>query len=70
MLNNASCFPEIAGDAALYFTFDSLAEKIEMALGFSNKERETLLSKQRERLTLYSWEKSARQLENVYGNLF
>jgi len=73
LLNNASCFPEIAGDAAVYFNLDSeksnLAEQLELLLSMSREERKTLLTKQRERLSLYSWEESAKQLAAIYQSL-
>ena len=73
LLNNASCFPEIAGDAAIYFNMDSknsnLTEQIECLLSMSTEERRTLLTKQRERLKRFSWEKSANQLADVYQSV-
>ena len=70
LLNNASCFPEVAGDAAIYFAMDAessdLVDKLEYIYSMSNEERVELLVKQRARLRLYSWEKSARQLANIY----
>lgn len=71
LLNNASCFPEIAGEAAIYFNIDSeisnLAEQVEHLLSLSPSEKKDLLSKQRRRLTKYSWEESARRLSNIYN---
>ena len=73
LLNNASCFPEIAGDAAIYFNMDSknsnLTEQIECLLSMSAEERRTLLTRQRERLKRFSWEKSAKQLADVYQSV-
>lgn len=73
MLNNASCFPEIAGDAAIYFemTSDSsnFAEQFESLYSMNETERDYLLAKQRARLKLYSWEKAAIQLANVYQSV-
>ncbi|MBQ9362304.1 MAG: glycosyltransferase [Bacteroidaceae bacterium] len=73
MLNNASCFPEIAGDAAIYFTMkdgkSDFEEQFEMLYHLNGNEREALLQKQRERLTKYTWEKSAQQLAAVYKKL-
>ena len=70
ILNHTSCFPEIAGDAALYFDEDengcNLANVIETAVTMKREERERQLAKQRERLKLYSWEKAAVQLAEVY----
>lgn len=73
LLNNASCFPEIAGDAAIYIdmnTGDSnLSEQLERLLSMSSEERNDLLEKQRIRLSKYSWDKSAKRLAGVYESL-
>ena len=75
MLNHASCFPEIAGDAAVYFTIkdkgedSDFSDRFEELYSMSASEREGLLAKQRERLKLYSWEKSAETLAGVYRKL-
>ena len=73
MLNHASCFPEIAGDAAVYFTMkkdsSDFEEKFETLYHLNGNEREALLDKQRERLKRYSWEKSAKELVNIYKRL-
>lgn len=70
LLNFASCFPEIAGDAAIYFEMDSnssdIVDKLEHIYLMDAGEKETLLAKQHDRLKQYSWEKSAQQLKNVY----
>lgn len=70
LLNRASCFPEIAGDAAVFFDFDSrrqgLQYKLEELLSWTPEQKEKLLTIQRERLRLYSWEKAAQELANVY----
>lgn len=73
ILNKASCFPEIAGEAAIFFDMDSekscLAEQVEYLLSMSSAERDTLLIKQRERLSKYSWETSAKRLSAVYQSI-
>lgn len=73
LLNHASCFPEVAGDAAVYFTMtdsdSDFADKLEMIYCYTPAEKELLLQKQRERLKLYSWEKAARQLTRVYESV-
>ncbi|MDO4931324.1 MAG: glycosyltransferase family 1 protein [Prevotellaceae bacterium] len=73
MLNNASCFPEIAGDAAIYFNMNDeesdFEDKFETLYHLNSNERENLLRKQRQRLSLYTWEKSAQQLADVYKKL-
>lgn len=70
MLNRASCFPEIAGDAAIYFQMNhresDIADKLEVVYLLSERERDVLLSKQRDRLAYYSWSKSAELLAGIY----
>lgn len=70
LLNHASCFPEIAGDAAIYFRMDKdgsdLAEKLESLLSMATDERRSLIERQTARLKNYSWENSARQLATIY----
>ena len=70
ILNRASCFPEIAGDAALYFSSEEeLTAQIERLLFMSADDRNALLAKQKERLSRYSWDKSARQMAEIYQSL-
>ena len=73
LLNNASCFPEIAKDAAIYFELTpdrtNLKEKIELVLSLSSEERKTLLSKQRTRLNDFCWKKSAEELSKIYETI-
>lgn len=73
LLNRSSCFPEIAGDAAVYFKMDdkssNICEKLEYINSMSNDEKRELLNKQKKRLKMYSWEKSAKQLSDVYKSL-
>ena len=73
MLNRASCFPEIAADAAIYFSFDDndisdFSDKfIEL---YENVDlRKELISKQRIRLERFSWTQSAKHLANVYSKI-
>ena len=73
LLNRASCFPEIAGDAAVYFTISeeqsTIAEQFEYIYSMTQFERERQLQKQRIQLAKYSWENSARQLSDIYKNI-
>lgn len=70
LLAKYSCFPEIAGDAALYFDFEheqnSLSHLLLKVINISIEEKNCLIDKQKERLKLYSWKKSALQLTDVY----
>jgi len=68
VLSNASCFPEIAGDAGIYFepeSIDDMREKIESVI-CSESLRETLVSKGFERLKDFSWRRCAEQTAEVY----
>lgn len=70
-LSNTSCFPEIAGDAAVYFnpySIEDMTNTIKSVLYDSNKRLE-LINRGIKRLTLYSWEKSVIGTENVYKKL-
>ena len=70
LLNQSSCFPEIAQDAALFFHLDhsssNIAEVLESFLNKSQGEIQPLLEQQSRRLRDFSWEKSAQQLSEVY----
>lgn len=70
LLNHASCFPEIAGDAAIYFKMDengtNFEEQFETFYHQNGSERQTLIEKQDQRMKRYSWKTSAQQLADVY----
>lgn len=73
LLNNKSCFPEIAGNAALYFNSDGkesdLCNTLETFSSYSSKEREALIDKGYERNRLFSWKKSAAKLADLYQSI-
>jgi glycosyltransferase involved in cell wall biosynthesis len=73
MLNRASCFPEIAGDAAIYFKMkkdsSDFEEQFETLYHLDANERDRIIEKQRKRLELFSWEKSAAELAQVYNKI-
>ena len=73
LLNRASCFPEIARDAAVYFNIDSskndLYDKLELIFSMSVDERASLITKQHTRLADFSWGKSAEQLSQIYKSI-
>lgn len=73
MLNRVSCFPEIAGDAAVFFDLNSeksdFEEQFETLYRLTGDERGELIQRQRERMKLYSWSKSAAQLADVYKDV-
>lgn len=66
--SNATCLPEVYGDAALYFdpkNIDDMAEKISMVLG-DKMLRGNLIRRGRAQATRYSWAKMAEQTLGVY----
>jgi len=67
--SSTSCFPEIAGEAAEYFDprdSSSIAQAVERA-AFGR--RDELIRLGRERLSLYSWERSAAATLEVYRSV-
>ncbi len=71
VLSSASCLPEIAGDAALYFdpqNTDEMANAIERTVTDSNL-RAALIEKGNERLKLFNWSESAMLTAGVYKGL-
>lgn len=67
--SDASCFPEIAGDAALFFestSSDDLLSKIESAVGKSET-RDKLIKAGYVREKFFSWEKCADDSLNFYN---
>lgn len=72
LLNNASCFPEIGGDAAVYFDINKkgdLAEHIVELLQYSDEDRQQIIRKGIQRAKCFSWEESARKLMQVYETI-
>lgn len=72
LLNNASCFPEIGGDAAIYFDINrkgDLSEHIMELLQYSEEERQQIIDKGTQRAKCFSWEESAHKLKQVYENI-
>lgn len=71
ILSNASCFPEIAGEAAMYFETDdhiALAEAIRK-LANSGDVRERLIVAGIKKNSQFSWAVSAEKTLNYYYNL-
>ena len=70
IINKKSCFPEIAGNAAVYFNLDkeqdNLGEVLEDFLYWDKIKVKELLGKQQERVKLFTWEKAANKLSKVY----
>lgn len=70
LLNNRSCFPEIAADAGTYFDSEpgksNLLEVMEHVWQLSEAERQKLVENGYRRLGEFSWRKSAEKLADVY----
>lgn len=70
LLNYASCFPEIAQDAAIYFHLNDsssdLKDVMEQFLNMSEDGKTQLISRQLQRLQHFSWKKSAQKLAHIY----
>ena len=72
LLNNASCFPEIGGDAAIYFDINKkgdLAGRVMELLQYSKEDRHQLIDKGTQRAERFSWGESALKLMQVYETL-
>lgn len=73
LLNNKSCFPEIAGDAAMYFDSEeghsNLPQVLNCLINMSQQERLELIEKGYERLKLFTWEIRSAQLCQIYQSL-
>lgn len=66
--SNATCLPEVYGDAAIYFdpnSADDMAKVIDNLLT-DQKLRENLIKKGYKQLTKYSWRQTALQTHSVY----
>ncbi|MDD4476683.1 MAG: glycosyltransferase family 1 protein [Patescibacteria group bacterium] len=66
--SNASCLPEILGDAAYYFNpsdANEIAEAINRGLK-DKKMRENLLKNAKQTLARYSWDKTAKKTLEIY----
>nr|WP_051655831.1 glycosyltransferase family 1 protein [Bacteroides sp. Ga6A2] len=70
LLNNASCFPEIAKDGAMYFSLNekenTLTECLRNFLTLQNEQKQALIDKGHKALNNYSWKESAQKLAEVY----
>lgn len=68
LLSNCSCFPEIAGDAAIYFNpndAEDIANKIKMILNNQDVQNECII-KGKERLKIFSWSIASEMTLSVY----
>ncbi len=73
ILNNKSCFPEIAGDAAIYFNSDgkdsNLAQVMQKVVSLSSKQRCEIIERSKKRLSVFSWQRSACSLAKLYESV-
>lgn len=73
LLNHKSCFPEIAASAALYFQSDNnssnIQETLQTIINYTDKQRDELIQSGYKRLSYFSWEKSGRQLYELYQSI-
>lgn len=66
--SNASCLPEVGGDAALYFDPDSTDELVALMERMDTDEslRQELIAKGKQRVSEFSWKKTADLTMEVY----
>lgn len=74
LLNNSSCFPEIGGEAAIYFNSDGkgnsdLPEKMEYVYRLTQDERKTIIDKGFRRVEQFSWQNASIKLSEIYQAL-
>lgn len=73
LLNNKSCFPEIAKEAAIYFDScggqSNLPDKLEEIYTLTSAQRDDRINLGYKRLEEFSWNKSAIQLVKLYTNI-
>jgi glycosyltransferase involved in cell wall biosynthesis len=71
ILSNTSCFPEIAGDAALYFdpySIEDMRSAIEKVIT-SQALQSNLINRGRERIKYFSWKRCVEKTATVYREL-
>ena len=71
ILSNTSCFPEIAGNAGMYFDPMNVKD-IEHAIRtviYDEKKREELIELGRKRVELFSWDDAAKKLMLLYEDI-
>lgn len=74
MLNNKSCFPEIGGDAAIYFNSEingpsDLPKAMEQVYALTAQQKQQIIESGQQRAQKFSWKESARKLAEVYKSL-
>lgn len=66
LLNDASCFPEIAGDAALFFRLDELGEVVRSFVDAPAALRAEMAARGFDRLHDFSWESAGQKMADIY----
>lgn len=71
VLSNASCFPEIAGDAAIYFDPENIEGMTDSMLCVidNSESRRKLVERGFHRVSQFSWEKTAKCHLDIYKSL-
>lgn len=71
VLSKASCFPEVASDAAAYFDANSSEEMAAVIWDVISDDalRKTLIAKGKERVKLFTWEQTAKATDALYKQL-
>lgn len=72
LLSNASSLPEVAGDAAIYFDPlqpEDIARQINSVWNMSDAEQALWIAKGQQRLKLFSWQKTADEIETIMSNI-
>ena len=72
LLNDNPCFREVAGEAGVFYNNSdaaAAAAAVESVLSMPPRDRQALLAMQRQRLSLYSWEKIAAEVAGVYRSV-
>ena len=73
ILSNCSCFPEVAGDAALYFDTDgfssNIAHVIDKFYNLDGCQVDSLIDKGIQRLDYFNWKRSSKMLYQLYMNV-
>ena len=72
LLSNASSLPEVAGDAAIYFDpmkSEEIAQQITQIWHMSDAEQAQWIAKEQQRLKLFSWQKTADEIEKILNDI-
>jgi len=70
-ISEATCFPEVADNAAVYFAPNdeqTILNAIKKIV-YNDSERNKLITKGQERLKQFSWKKAAQETEDVYRKI-